>query len=64
MLLLLLLAGLCDVEEAVVDHHEEDAGGEREDGGDVRGCTVGRIHVERCPVEGLDNSRKIRHFSD
>ena len=47
LLLLLLLAGLGDVKEAVVDHHEDDAGGEREDRGDVRGRPVGGIHVER-----------------
>ena len=52
LLLLLLLAGLGDVKEAVVDHHEDDAGGEREDGGHVRGRPVRGVHVQRRPVDG------------
>ena len=66
LLLLLLLAGLGDVKEAVVDHHEDDAGGEREDGGHVRGRPVRGVHVQRRPVDGetltTDDLRKIRQY--
>ena len=44
-----LLPRLGDVEHPVVDHHEEDAGDERGDGGHVRRRPVRGLHVQRRP---------------
>ena len=66
LLLLLRLAGLGDVKEAVVDQHEDDAGREGEDGGDVSSRPVGGLHVQLCSVGGrqlMIRFNKKRHFS-